>query len=534
MANRYLLPPHPIVTLPADPGWAENPFGDANWQNQFHRLHYTLDLFKAWHDTGTTAYRDRALFLLRDWSRDNPRSHPPSRFSWHNHSTAWRAMVYACAADLTPLTTWLRDALVLHGRTLADPGFYVKRGNHALNQAIGLLEVGRVLGRSDWTTLARNRIRALVQGSVDSQGVTNEQSVFYQHYNFVRYVVARDRLLATGLAPGSVFERVDLMPRFLAQATLPDGRYEMIGDTEADVLPSIPGSWAEYVASQGASGPVPPLVKAYSAGYLFARSGWGSRRPFEDETFWSVRWGPGTTLHGHPDGTALTLYARGSRLLVDPGKYTYNKGGWRDYFKSREAHNVVTVDGLAWRDAAPTALEGRTTTSRLVDIRLRTSGYSGVTARRRVTWSRSLDYLIVEDRLASTTSHTYRQLWHLVEDANLFVGTYQVRTQRPHGNVLVRQLAGSPTLRVVTGARRPVQGWISYHYGTKVAAPVVEAVQRGKNVRYLTLIVPAAGRPGAVVSGLHLYDDGYAVTITIGGSSERVIARGSTVSITPL
>jgi hypothetical protein len=228
------------------------------------------------------------------------------------------------------------------------------------------------------------------------------------------------------------------------------------------------------------------------------------------------------------------LSAWGSRLLVDPGKYTYTAGRWRDYFRHRRAHNVVTVDGLGWRNASATTLVGRATTSALVDVRLRTSGYAGVTHNRRITWSRGLDYLIVEDRLSSTTRRTYRQLWHLVEDANPTVGTNFVRTRRTRGNVMIRQLVGSPTIRVVTGARNPIQGWISYSYGHKVAAPVVQAIRQGTNVRYLTLIVPAQGRPSAAVSGLRLTSDGYRVTVTINGRSERVVASGSAISITPV
>ena len=534
MMNRYLLDPHPVVTLAADPTWSEDPLRDANWSFQFHALRYTLDLFQAWNATGSQAYLDRALFLLRDWYRDNPRSDPPSEWSWDDHSTAWRAVIYACAADLTPMTSWLEDALILHGSVLADPAFYVRHGNHALNQSIGLLEVGRVLGRSNWTSLAADRMNALILESVDVAGVTNEQSVDYQAYNYARYTIARDRLMAVGLNPGSGFDRVGLMPRFLAQATVPDGTFEMLGDTEASPLRAIPGTWAEFVASEGVSGPTPPLVKAYSAGYLFLRSGWGSAREFTDETHATVRWGPATVLHGHPDGTSLTLYSWGSRLIVDPGKYTYNPGRWREYFRSRSAHNVVTVDGLSWPNSASTSLVGRTTTAGLVDIRLKTSGYAGVSQQRRITYSRALDYVLLADKISSRNSHTYRQLWHLVDHANLSVGTDQVRTRRSQGNVLIRQLTGLPRLRVVEGARDPVQGWVSYRYGSKVAAPVVEAIQRGSNVRYLTLIVPAAGRPAVQVTGLRLHSDGYAVTITIGGRAERVVARGSNVSITPL
>src|SRR5215212_7610610 len=78
LANRFLLSPHPIVTLPADPTWRENPLKDANWQFQFHAMRYVLDLLSAWKSTGVDSYRSRALFLLHDWSASNPRSNPPS------------------------------------------------------------------------------------------------------------------------------------------------------------------------------------------------------------------------------------------------------------------------------------------------------------------------------------------------------------------------------------------------------------------------------------------------------------------------
>ena len=535
MANRYLLSPHPIVTLPADPTWRENPLHDANWLFQYHAMRYVLDLFTAWHDTGTAAYRDRGLFLLRDWAASNPRSNPPSAYSWNDHSTAYRAVVLACAADLTGMPTWLHDALVVHGQTLASPSFYVGVGNHALNQSIGLLEVGRVLHRDDWMRLARDRMNRLVLASVDEQGVSNEQAAFYQAYNYNRYKLARSRLIAVGLTPGAGFARVDLMPRFLAHASVPNGEYEMIGDTEAVALPSYDGTWTQFVATAGAAGPTPPLVAAYADGYQFARTGWGTNRAFADETAIAIRWGPPPrTVHGHPDGTSFTLYGWGSRLLVAPGKYTFNTGAWRSYFTSRRANNVVTVDGLSWNRGAATTRISRAVTSTLVDVRLRTFGFAGVTQDRRITWSRRLGYAIVEDRATAATSHTYRQLWHLVHDARPTVGVRTVTTQRPRGNLLIRQLLGTPSLRVVTGATDPIQGWISYRYGTRVAAPVVQAIKSGTSVRYLTLVAPTELAPEVQVTNLRVTSGGYAVTITVGGRSERVIASGSGVSITPL
>ena len=167
MKDRYKLGTRPAVRLPHNPTWRENPFHDDNWLFGYHSLRFVLTLEAAWAKTGARRYLNRALFLARDWFRDNPRSTPRSRFSWDDHATAWRAMVYACTGELVPVSGWLRSALLLHGSVLASPSFYVRHGNHALNQAMGLLEVGRVLHRSDWIKLAGYRINKLIAASVD-------------------------------------------------------------------------------------------------------------------------------------------------------------------------------------------------------------------------------------------------------------------------------------------------------------------------------------------------------------------------------
>jgi hypothetical protein len=342
-------------------------------------------------------------------------------------------------------------------------------------------------------------------------------------------------MLAVGLKPSAAFARVRLMPSFLAQATLPDGTYEMIGDTARWPADPIPGTPAEFAATGGASGPKPDrAIARYTAGYLFARSGWGERRPVTDESFLSVKWGAAPIFHGHADGMNLTFAAHGSRLLVDAGMFGYNPGPDRAFFKGRQAHNIVTVDGADWAWSTPTRLISYRELPEYVDIRLQTAGYAGVVHTRRITYSRALDYILVQDRLTSADLHTYRQLWHLVEDARPTSDATTTVTQRPKGNLLIRQLISSPDLRIVQGHTGPVQGWISYKPGQKVPAPVEEAVLIGRRARYLTLIVPAEGRPAVDVSDLVVTAAGYSVTISIGGRSERVTVSGPSIWVRTL
>ena len=533
LANRYTLDPHPTVELPADPAWNENPLNDRNWQYQYHSQRYVRTLLHAFLSTGDEAYRDRGSWLLHDWLQDNPRSNPPSIFSWNDHATAWRAMTLVCAAEVIGLPDWLANGLDLHGKVLADPAFYVKHGNHALNQALALLDVGCLRERDDWLALARLRLEGLVIESVDSYGVTNEQAVEYQAYNYRQYSSAKARLAACGEPPGSAFDRVAKMPKFLAHATLPNGEYELIGDTSLGSAFRIPGTIAEFAATKGESGPRPPVdtIIYRLAGWAFARTGWGTARAYEDEVHTSLRFGPKRQIHGHYDGGSVTLYGYGKRLLVDSGKYRYEADKWRPWFMGRTAHNVVSVDGLTTRIDGTTPLIAHRTSTRHTETIVSNSNYSGVTNRRRVIFSRKLGYLLVEDRLSSTKTRRFRQNWHLDADMAPAIGTSGVLTRRARGNLVIRQLLSGSTTRIVIGATSPIQGWISREYGSRIKAPVVEAIRSGTSVRYLTLVVPGAAAPKVRVGSLRVTSTGFSVVITVNGRSEQVTVTSTSSSI---
>jgi heparinase II/III-like protein len=536
LANRYTFSPHPTVTLPANPTWREDPLRDDNWKFQFHTLRFVRPLMATWVSTGAVKYRDRAAFLLWDWWRDNPRSAPASPWSWNDHSTAWRAIMYACFYRALGSPTWLRSALLTHGSVLASPSFYVWHGNHALNQAIGLLDVGCVLGRSDWKSLAARRLTALVTESIDLEGVTNEQSVEYELYNYNRYRAARSRLSTCGEPVPSAFSRLYKMPLFLAHATLPSGHYEMLGDTGDNSATVIRGTPAEFAATLGVTGPKPITELAvYTAGYAFGRSGWGESRPFSDEVAFTLRWGPPRRFHGHMDGGAITLYGYGSRLLLDSGRFTYNYNAYRTYFVGRSAHNVVTVDGVPFDATRSTTRTALRTSSTHFELATRHLGYAGVDSRRRLIFSRGLNYVVVYDQLFSSVFHRYRQLWHLREDANPWATGVAAGTRRPRGNVLIRQLYGSETIRITTGATNPIQGWLSYRYNVRVPNPTVEVAKTGTSVRYLTVLLPDADEHFAVsFRDIRTWWTGFSLTITVDGRTERVTATATGSSIVAL
>lgn len=532
MAGRYKLGHHRLVRLGLRLTWAEDPLRDRNWRERLHMLRFLMALMIEWQDTGDVAYRDRALALVRSWIRHNPRSDPASGYAWGDHATAWRTITLVCIARMLPRTAWLTRAIATHGAVLADPAFYVGGGNHALNQAIGLLDAGCYLRRTAWQRLAAQRIGRLVARSVSAEGVSNEQAIRYDLYDYLRFIAARDHLRACGYAVPRDFERVLRMPAFLAHATRPDGRYETLGDTTDREAMAIPGTPARFAATGGERGVKPTTeVAVFRRGYAFGRTGWGEDRAFADEAFFSLSFGAGMRLHGHDDGGSVTLYAWGRQLLVDPGYGDYNASAWSAYFGSRRAHNTVVASGLRSRARRDTILERSSITARSVELVVRVQAYDGARIRRRVIFSRDSGYLVVEDTIASPVTRTWRQLWHLREGSRPVTRGRRTWTRQGSGDLLIAQLVGGAVTRHRQGETRPLQGWISRAYGHHAPAPVIERIARGRAVRFVTVLAPFPGDALPVLSDIRLTQRGFSFTIEVDGRRERVRATGTGASV---
>lgn len=527
MRNRYRFRHHPEVVLPTDPTWRD-PLPERNWLYQLHSLGWTEHLWFAWERTGDARYRDRYVFILSDWARDNPRSRPPSRMSWDDHATANRGIVLACALRrVLPAPGWLEAAAVAHGQALADEGFYVQEGNHALRQAVALLDLACTLAEPGWRDLAHRRLETLAHESIDEEGVNNEQSDWYHAYNHRLYTEAIDRMAGCGLVASPEMRlRVAMMPRFTAWISTPGGRTAMIGDTPDEAIADVPLTEVEFVTSGGTRG-IRPIERArvWTAGYATFRSGWGERRPLADETAVWARFGPTRRFHGHRDAASVLLSAYGDRLLLDAGgPFRYMPVRERSWVRSERAHNTVTVKGARMR-AGPTSLIARAHGEGFDFVALRHRNYPGLSHVRRVLYSRELDVVLVDDDLTSRRPRTFQQWWHLHPDAHPQMVASTLRTRRPDGpNVMVRQLVSGTKDRIHRGDWHPIQGWITPRYGSLVRAPVAEFARRGAGARFVTLIVPAPRgvRPSASVRSFRLLRTGFDLVLRARGKTARI------------
>jgi hypothetical protein len=224
---------------------------------------------------------------------------------------------------------------------------------------------------------------------------------------------------------------------------------------------------------------------------VFNRTSWHT-----DAGWYSLRFGPPRQIHGHEDHTAL-MYMRGGReWLIDAGTPGYEQSSYRRWVISPEAHNVVVAKGAgAFRNVA-TALDDARVGARAQAFALDDAPYAGVMRSRRVLHVNGPNALfIVVDRLRDAFGRplTYEQLWHLPEDVTVSRSRSRSAAKATKdGRTFHVVQVHDGTVRTVTGAIGPYQGWRSRTFRERTPAPTVVTSAHGASATFITVLADVA------------------------------------------
>ena len=527
MARRLTIAPFPAVTIDPDRdgniNWAQDPFDNPTWVVDFQDGQWIEALVEADLAGGPNAeaYRDRAEALLQGWLSQVP-------------AVNQQPSTLICSAEAFPGQAWIHDQIpvVLGYQAAHWQGAY----NHGLKQDLQLLNAGCAYPAGEWggapvqwRELARQQMIDSFEPNqygpvLDAQGVTNEQSTGYDNFNMGLWDAAEADLAACGLSlPGWMSVRIALMPDFLAMATQPDGDLAQIGDTYVIRPRNRPGTPLQYAYAMGKAGRMPAQrVAIYHAGYVFGRSGWGTAQTFGDQAFYSLRFGPGTQIHGHADHMGLTYYARGRSLIIDAGHYGYADTAYRAYLLSPEAASDLVMPGVPFDPSASTSLIRQSIGVDGQFFEFADTAFGGLPRYRSVYVDQDPDLVLVFDRASGATS--YQQLWHLDPGLTVTaVGRSYAIAAAPGTQLEIMQipLPGQQIPRgstqVVRGQVNPYQGWVSHAQLQMTPAPVVTMTRSGSSAAILTLIAPTA--PGvSITASISQHSPGwYQLRLRIGG-----------------
>lgn len=525
------LPPNRTWNMPADITWYENPFKEPNWVAQFHMMRW-IDPLRRQAEKGDTASLDLWLRIAEGWIEKNPPGRGRANYSWADMIEAGRAMTFAFALpvleDHRPeKLPVILASLKQHGEWLADET-HIRTGNHALQQHQGLLVIGAVLQRQEWVDLAVQRSETMLHESYDDQGLNEEGAVQYHQINFIWWNnLGRRVRIATGSTP-EAFQRVSRAPLAMAHATRPDGRYELIGDTEEFTPRALGHPAIDYVSSAGTQG-VAPLdrVAIFDSGYIYGRSTWGDERQrFKDASFYSLRFGPQNRIHGHADGMALTLWAGGESLLVDSGKYAYDaKDPYRAHLLSREAHNSLTITGAEYDRTTAVELIASSRHDNFEHYRFEDRGYSGVRLSREILISLRWKLAIVVDSFDADqdldNDVTMSQWWHLSPEASHRKEDSSIVTRTPTNELRLAWPNSATSTRITRGTKNPIQGWFSPTWRKLEPVRTIEASVSGRSGRLVTgLSFSAAAHPLPLEITTDDEQDGLLIHLKRGDSAE--------------
>jgi uncharacterized heparinase superfamily protein len=471
--------------LGTGPDWlsADLP-ADEEWRIDWVKFAYGLDLAAA-------GDRDTWERLVRSYIATVPPDHDAAEV------TARRILNWIYAwQELGPLSPGLDAQLT---ESIAAQTGHIRRNlaperNHRTLELYALLIVALALDRDqELLDFAVAELERNLADDFRADGVHREASTHYHMIALRSFVGAHANCRRYGIALSAAFEeRLGRACDFALHCRRPDGTIPALSDADtgdytellalaADALGRDDLRWA---ATGHGRPPSARHADFPDAGYYTQRGGWD-----RDDAFLIFDCGPlGDGGHGHYDLLSVEVFAGGRPLLVDPGRFTYSETppNLRRWFRGTAAHNTVCVDGLdqtpytRTRPSGPVAegrFLGRTGVPgvNVLAGEARSPAYDAV-HRRRITFVDDR-YWLIEDRLQAEQEHDYDLRFHLASGAATMAGG----AVRAPGVTLV--VLGASELRLE-------DGWIAPRYGERVAAPLVSAVQCGRDVTFTTLVMP--------------------------------------------
>jgi hypothetical protein len=476
---------HARLRPPVD--WSRNPHGRRGFRAALQTLQFLDVLFHAY-ERGRNGALRQAKALALDWVRSNPGpADSESSLAWFNKTVGERApylafavRAAACEGMLGPAQArTLLAAVQRHGSWLSDPGNYYP-SNHGLFMDIGLLVLADhyfpfLDGAGGWERLARNRFPRTMAGRISREGAWLEHSA---GYHFLVMDLA-ERFLELG--GGN--ERIRHLRARLARAApwfvSPDGRLTQLGDTSLDRAPRPVRRRARDRRG---------MKVMRQAGLAFVRRG-GS--------YLSLAAGFHNSSHKQSDELTFELFDDGTRIVVGPGKYGFDRDRKRRYVVAARSHSVLTADGRDFaRDSRLAYGSG------IVRARRRGGWYS-IVARNPLLRRHGVEHvrgflfrpdqaLVIEDRVEARRPHAYKRFLQLgpeVEVRRAGPSELELQGGRFRGCVEDSRIGKRlPGRRLVRGRRHPYQGWTFPEVARAVPRWSVSYRSQGRRVRHLLAI----------------------------------------------
>jgi len=488
-AGEFHHPYYPTVNI-TDFDWVTSPVTKMSWWIRVEELRFLLPLI------ASEQSEDHALALeyFYGWLAAHDLGAAPNPGAWREPMTVarrgmvlvyWHDRVRAGVAPDTALLQVLERELERHANRLT--GKFDADSNHGLEEAMGTIEVSRVVDTPAFRALGFERLSSIVSALVSEQGIQLEHSPGY-HFLMLQTLRRYGNYLRTlEWTPEHVLAQIDetsaRMQRGGSYLYDHGGRVLQLGDTDSlQVRP-------EDTYDDGAL----PAVLFDRDAAIAVYKGRGDDRRYVAMSITTTR--PLMWRHYQNDAGAVYYADDGETILGDGGAFEYSRSPFRAFFVSAPGHNRVyhsrdhqrpragidVGDNLRMRDengSVTFGLRVNATSYKPSPSRKTPDEIAGLT--RKCAFGRELrlppgEGIVVRDTLLTGWAHgedMHDIAWHTGPDVSTLENVVEEQPSVWSANIVTlrgrrfrirMEIRGAPqwSVRVVRGEEAPVMGWHS-------------------------------------------------------------------------
>lgn len=326
--NRPDLKPFKME-IPFD--WSVNPYNDTNWCFQLNTLRYLMVYVGAFKESNEKSYIFKVLKWIEDWWLFTEANEV--EFAWHDMATGIRAekiylIAKTCSDHSIEVPNFFYNLVKKHLLIMMSDGFFRSNHNHGMYVIHGIRCLAELIdNNNELLEFCENGWNEILDNQLDENYVHKEHS---PHYHFL-FVETLERYINTGFYQSfsKMYNCYIESRKNCGDLLLPDGREIPFGDTDN-------------------SPPKCSNKKLLNMSYIKTLSGYFIYRDFEELTYISLTNNYHSNVHKHWDNMSFIFGYKGQDILMDPGKYKYDKSSIRKKITSSLAHNTVNVYGESW------------------------------------------------------------------------------------------------------------------------------------------------------------------------------------------
>lgn len=420
---------------------------DIEWLNLIVRFPFARDMTAEYLATSNEFYANSLLTIMLDFINDKGATGGYTR----SIDTGLRALewlrAYHYFTGSASMDAAANKAILKYMWQMGD--YLQQSANFSTNSNWGIIETRglyflsvyfpELAASAAWTQTAKDRVDLLISNLIYGDGSYLEHSSQYTDVALSGLLDFKKMADLNGQSLGAVYDQALIkLARYSMDQAHPDGTDPQYGDS--DYPYSHRGSVKSvgefygigdltYFGTGGASGTAPSYTSTLYPNKKEAmmRTGWN-----DQDLYLHVNNGAGNGIHKHPDNLAVMAYGYGNRLLIDPGRYSYDGnsaiGNW--IRNATEAHNTITVNDANQSSLAEGTIDNWAANSGFDFFSGSVSStYPGLDISRSILFIKP-NYWIVSDAVfGDNASKKYKQTWHMLPTANATLDPSTGKTQ---------------------------------------------------------------------------------------------------------